>query len=94
MGDYGQIIGVRILVKLPQDNDYLVQFEFKGDNWQKRALRVISEYIGVDRVKIQTLHPFSTSYHLQTGQIQEPGDIWIDNPYFTVDNLFNLNYNN
>lgn len=86
--DCGQIIGVRILNRLPKEDGYYVKYEFKDANWQEKALKVLQEYIGVDRVKIQTLHPFSASYHLQTGQIQEPGSIWMDNPYFTVEQLF------
>ncbi len=84
---YGEIIGVRILYRIPNSDDYNILYEFTGDRWQKRSLKVLSDHIGLKDVKIQTLHPFSTSVHLQTGQIQEPGDIWLDNPYFTIDNL-------
>ena len=83
--DYGQIIGIRILNKVLHSDEYNILYEFKGTDWQERCLQILSEYIGLKDVKIQTLHPFSTSLHLQTGLIHEPGDIWLDNPYFTID---------
>jgi hypothetical protein len=86
--DYGQIIGVRILNRISNEDGYYVKYEFKDDNWIKRALKVLPDYIGLDNIKIQTLHPFSASYHLQTGQIKEPGSIWMNNPYFTIDALY------
>ena len=85
---YGEIIGVRILYRISKSDDYNILYEFTGDQWQKKCLKILSDHIGLKDVKIQTLHPFSTSFHLQTGQIQEPGDIWLDNPYFTIDSLY------
>jgi hypothetical protein len=86
--EYGQIIGVRILIRIPNSDEYYIKYEFKYDNWNENAINILSQYIGLNTIKIQTLHCFSKSYHLQSGQIQDPGDIWLDNPYFTIDSLY------
>ncbi len=85
---YGQIIGVRIINSVQTSDEHKILYEFKYDNLNENAINIISQYIGLNTVKIQTLHHFSKSYHLKTGLIQEPGDIWLDNPYFTVDSLY------
>jgi hypothetical protein len=88
MNTYGEIIGVRILIRIPNSDKYDISYEFKDDNWKQKSLNILSQYIDFNDIKIQTLHSFSTSYHLQTGQIQKPGNIWLDNSYFIIDNLY------
>ena len=61
--------------------------EFTGSNWKKDAMRVVSYYFALKDVKIQTLHPFSTSYNITTGQKKEPANLWLDNIYIKVEDL-------
>lgn len=82
------ILGVRILVETPiNSGDYYVKYEFIGDNWKYNASKILPHFLNQNDVKIQTLHPFSTSYNLTTGQTMEPGNIWLDNHLFRLENL-------
>jgi hypothetical protein len=82
------IIGLRILVEMPHGGgDYFVKYEFIDPNWRALALQVLPHFLGQKGVKIQTLHPFSTSHNINTGDIQEPGNIWLDNFYITLESL-------
>ena len=86
--DSGTILGVRILIGTPEYNgDFNVKHEFTGEDWIINALRVLPYYLGKRDVKIQTLHSFSTSYNLITGQYKEPGNIWLDNHYLKLEDL-------
>lgn len=91
MGIYsdGQtILGVRILTsKSGNKDDFYVEYEFTGPNWKRNALLVMASYLGMNNVKIQTLHPFSTSYNLHTGETEEPGNLWLDNIHFTLKDI-------
>jgi hypothetical protein len=84
------ILGLRILLLIPNNfnNYYYVKYEFTGDNWRKDAMRIVSHYIDKEGVKIQTLHPFSESFNIQTGQINEASNIWLDNYYLNKNDLW------
>lgn len=86
--DSGTILGVRILIEAPELNrDYYVKYEFIGEDWALNASKVIPYYLGRKDVKIQTLHPFSTSYNLTTGQETAPGNLWLDNHHLKLEDL-------
>jgi glucose-6-phosphate 1-dehydrogenase len=82
------MIGLRILIEKPYSSDYYVKYEFKDANWKQQAIYYLPKYIGKKRIKIQTLHSFSTSYNLKTGNIIEPRNIWLDNIYIKVNDLY------
>jgi hypothetical protein len=87
--DSGTILGIRILIEAPELNgDFYVKYEFTGEDWTINASRVLPYYLGNKDVKIQTLHPFSTSYNLSTGQEKEPGNLWLDNNYLKLEDLY------
>jgi hypothetical protein len=79
----GNIIGVRMLSE-ESDGSYYIKYEFTDDNWREHALRILPYFIGQSENKFQTLHSFSTSYNLYTGETIEPTNIWLDNPYFNI----------
>jgi hypothetical protein len=82
------ILGLRILVEMPHGGgDYYVEHEFIDKYWKQNAIYYLPQFQGKPGVKIQTLHPFSTSHNLQTGHQETPGNIWIDNFYITVERL-------
>jgi hypothetical protein len=82
------ILGVRILIEVPQiSGDYYVEYELSGDNWKEKAVKILPKYLGQTNVKIQTLHSFTPSHNLYTGQIIKPGNIWLDNYYFKLDDI-------
>lgn len=81
------MIGLRILIKEPYSSDYYVKYEFTDVNWKQQAIYYLPEY-GKKGIKIQTLHSFSTSYNLKTGNIIEPRNIWLDNIYIKVEDLY------
>ncbi len=82
------ILGVRILVEIPHLNtEYYVEYEFTGDKWKENAIKILPKYLGYKDVKIQTLHSFTPSYNLHTGQIIKPGCIWFDNFYFKLEDI-------
>jgi hypothetical protein len=86
--DTSTILGIRILIQAPELNgDYFVKHEFSGDRWKERAARVLPYFINLKEVKLQTLHPFSTSHDLYTGEERTPGSLWFDNHYFKLDDL-------
>lgn len=86
--DSGTILGVRILIGTPELNSHFnVKYEFIGDDWILNALHVLPYYLGKRDVQIQTLHPFSTSYNLTTGEYKEPGNLWLDNNYLKLEDL-------
>lgn len=90
MGIYtdNAIIGLRILMEMPHGGgDYFVKYEFTDPNWRAMSLQVLPHFLGQKGVKIQTLHPFSTSHNINTGKIEEPGNIWLDNFYVTLESL-------
>lgn len=90
MGIYtdNAIIGLRILMEMPHGcGDYYVKYEFTDINWKEQAFKILPHFIGQNGVKIQTLHPFSTSHNIQTGKVEEPGNIWLDNFYITINDL-------
>ncbi len=92
MGIYsepGTILGIRILIEAPQLNgDFYVKYEFTGDDWTLNASRVLPHYLGKKDVKIQTLHPFSTSYNLTSGQETVPGNLWLDNHHLKLKDIY------
>jgi hypothetical protein len=86
--DDDDIIGLRILIEMPHGGgDYYIKYEFTDVNWKQQAIYYLPQFIGQKGVKIQTLHPFSTSHNLQTGQHETPGTLWLDNFYITVEQL-------
>ena len=92
MGIYSDesiILGIRILVEAQYDGgcDYYVKYEFIDENWKKTAMDILPHFLGKVGVKIQTLHPFSSSHNLYTGQITEPSNLWLDNNYFKLEDL-------
>jgi hypothetical protein len=83
------IIGLRILIEMPHGGgDYYVKYEFTDANWKQQAIYHLPQFIGQKGVKIQTLHPFSTSHNIQTGKQETPGTLWLDNFYITVEQLY------
>jgi hypothetical protein len=83
-------LGIRILFEEPiNSGDYYVQYEYTGDNWESNAAKVLPYFLGQKNTKIQTLHPFSTSHNIYTGTTHDVGQIWLDNPYFKLEDLFN-----
>ena len=83
------IIGLRILIETPKmGGDYYVEYEFTEINWKQLALIYLPQYIGKPGVKIQTLHPFSTSHNIQTGTTHEPSNIWLDNYLIKIEDLY------
>ena len=86
--DESSILGIRILIEEPVNSgDYYVKHEFTGPTWKQDAIRVLAYYFALKDVKIQTLHPFSTSYNIQTKEEIEPGNLWIDNKYIKPEDL-------
>ena len=80
--DQTTILGIRI--EEPVDSgDYYVKHTFTGPNWKKNSFNTVSNFIGGSNVKIQTLHPSSTSY----GDEREPGYLWLDNKDIKVEDL-------
>jgi hypothetical protein len=49
----------------------------------ERWSNTISNFIGRSNVKIQTLHPSSTSYDEE----KEPGNLWLDNKDIKLERL-------
>jgi len=87
--DSAIILGIRILIEEPiNSSDYYIKYEFISDDWITEAIQVLPYYLGRSGVKIQSLHPFSTSYNLSTGQEMETGNIWLDNQYLKLDDLY------
>jgi hypothetical protein len=83
------ILGLRILIEMPHGGgDYYVKYEFTDVNWKQQAIYYLPQFIGQKGIKIQTLHPFSTSHNLQTGKQETPGTLWLDNFYITVEQLY------
>ncbi len=80
------ILGLRILIENPNGSgDYYVKYEFTDPEWKYQAMYYLPQFRGKPGVKIQTLHPFTTSHNIQTGRTHEPGNLWLDN--------FNININ-
>jgi hypothetical protein len=86
MGIYSSpvILGVRVLIE--NNGTYFTAYEFTGDSWRSDAKVILRNIIGYN-YKIQTLHEFSTSYNLHTGQELSPGKIWLDNLHFRIEDL-------
>jgi hypothetical protein len=83
------ILGLRILIEMPHGGgDYFVKYEFTAPNWKQQAMYYLPEFRGKPGVKIQTLHPFSTSYNIQTGKTQDTGNLWLDNFNIRVEDLY------
>jgi hypothetical protein len=83
------IIGVRVLVEEPSNSGiFCTKYEFSGIGWKTMAISVLSNLIEQNQIKIQTLHSFSTSYNLYTGDKKTIGELWLDNPYFKLDDLY------
>lgn len=91
MGIYSDesiILGVRILIEMPHGGgDYYIKHEFTDSNWKQQAQQVLPHFLGQKGVKIQTLHPFSSSHNIQTGKAENPGNLWLDNFYFNLEAL-------
>lgn len=86
--DESIFLGLRILIETQQGtSDYYVYNEFTDANWKTEASRILPHFLGKSGVKIQTLHPFSTSHNIQTGKTEEPRNIWIDNFYLKLEDL-------
>lgn len=82
------IIGIRILIEIPQlTTEYYVKYEFTGNKWKESAIKILPDYLGYKDVKIQTLHLFTSSCNLYTGQIMKPSNIWLDNFYFKLEDI-------
>ena len=74
--DQTTILGIRILIEEPVDSgDYYVKHTFTGPNWQKKSFNTVCNFTAGSNVKIQTLHPSSTSY----GEKRETCNLWLDN---------------
>jgi hypothetical protein len=86
--DTATILGLRINIeKPPNSGDFFVEYEFTGDDWKENAMLVLPHFIGKAGVMLQTLHPFSSSHNLTTNQTIKTGNLWLNNPYFTVHDL-------
>lgn len=82
------ILGVRILILMPKSEyDFSIEYEFKDSQWKNEAVRILPYYLGKPDVKIQTLHYFTSSHNIQTGQITDPTTIWLDNFNFKLEDL-------
>lgn len=82
------ILGLRILIEKPYNNhDYYTEYEFTGDNWKINAAQVLPYYLGRADIRFQTLHPFSTSHNIHTGQQITPGNIWLNNNLLKITDL-------
>lgn len=82
------IIGVRLLVEESNNSgNFNIKYEFSGDGWKVMALSVLQNFKEQKQIKIQTLHSFSTSQDLYTGIEKNVGQLWLDNPYFKLDDL-------
>lgn len=89
--DQSTILGVRILIAMPQSSyDYILKHEFTGKRWKDEAVYILPHYLGKSDVKIQTLHYFTSSHNIQTGQVVEPTTIWLDNFNFKLEDLINV----
>jgi hypothetical protein len=82
------MLGLRILIETSHGGDYYVKYEFTDANWKQQAIYYLPQFSGKPGVKIQTLHPFSTSHNLHTGKEETPGTLWLDNFYITIENLY------
>jgi hypothetical protein len=90
MGIYtdDSILGLRILIEMPHGGgDYYVKYEFTDPNWRQDAIYYLPQFLGKAGVKVQTLHPFTTSHNIQTGAVREPGNLWLDNFHITIEEL-------
>jgi hypothetical protein len=91
MGIYSDdkvILGLRILIEMPHGGaDYYVKHEFANPNWREQAINYLPQFAGKPGVKIQTLHPFTTSHNIQTGKTHTPGNLWLDNFHITAEEL-------
>jgi hypothetical protein len=86
--DRHTILGIRILVEEPiNSNDYYIKYEYTGDNWESLVANVLPYYLGNKQVKIQTLHPFSSSHNVYTGKTHDVGSLWLDNINFKLEDL-------
>jgi hypothetical protein len=81
------ILGVRILIYDNHDEAYYVRYEFSEESWRENAVVILPNFLGKTGIKIQTLHPFTSSLCLQSGRISEPSDIWLDNPLFKLEDI-------
>ncbi len=85
MGIYSDdavILGIRILIEEPYNSgNFFAKHEFTGPNWKQDAANHVLFYFGKAGVRFQTLHPFSTSHNLNTGEKHEPGEIWLNNSF-------------
>jgi len=78
--DKATILGIRILIEEPVDSgDYYVKHTFSGPNWKKNSFNTISNFIGCNNVKIQTLHP--------SDKERESCNLWLDNKDIKLENL-------
>ena len=84
--DRSTILGLRICVD-GGDGDYFVEYEFTEDTWKENAVLVLPDFLGKSGVIIQTLHPFTTSHNLDTNAKEDVGNLWLNNPYFKIQDL-------
>jgi len=86
--DTSTILGLRILTCAPHSYyDLHIEHEFIGTNWKQKALRIIPNYLGKPNIKFQTLHPFSSSYNIETEIVTKPSNIWLNNDNFKLESL-------
>jgi hypothetical protein len=85
--DRSTILGLRICVEDSASGDYFVEYEFTGDTWKEDAVLILPDFIKQTGVIIQTLHPFSTSHNLDTNAKEDVGNLWLNNPYFKIQDL-------
>jgi hypothetical protein len=84
--DRSTILGIRICFK-GANGDYFIEYEFTGDTWKENAVIVLPDFLGKSGVIIQTLHPFTTSHNLDTNAREDVGNLWLNNPYFKIQDL-------
>lgn len=85
----GNMIGLRIIMETPHNSgNYYIQYEFTGINWKKNAAAYLPYYMGRRDIKFQTLHHFTSSFHIETGQKYNVGDLWLENIYIKPEHLY------
>jgi len=85
---YG-IIGVRILIK-SHNTDFQIYQEYTGYYWKELAKMYLPSFVGKPDTKIQTLHHFTSSIHIQSNIKTNPFNVWLDNPLFVLEDLYYL----
>jgi hypothetical protein len=84
----GDILGLRIIMETPLNSgNFYIQYEFTGNNWKRNAAAYLPYYMGRRDIRLQTLHHFTSSYDIETGQKYNVGNIWLENIYIRPHHL-------